>query len=423
MGAGYVGVATAVGLAENGSRLLLIEQDSERLAALAEGRISFHEPGLPEAYTTQYAAGRIVPTSAIPERGIDLVVVCVGTPIDETGYTDVSYVSRALEQAAPAIAAGATCVIRSTLPVGSAVRLAKSTGVDPTRLFVAPEFLRQGSALDDIRNPTRVVIGAVADFPEPAALELMTATFSTTAAPLLVMRAEEASLVKNAANVYLALRLTFANELAGLAEDLGIDVGPVLAGIGHDPRIGPAYLSPSYGFGGSCLPKEVRSLSSEGLDRGLPMHLARAISEANADHQRRFARRIAEAVGGLAEKRIALLGLSFKGDTDDVRASPALRLAARLLSNGADLRAHDPVAGPNARRVLPDLTVVPTVAEALRDADAAVIATEWPAYRKMDWTGLRDTMRRPLIIDGKRVLDCAQLKSSGYIVERIGDGG
>lgn len=423
VGAGYVGVATAVGLAENGRRLALVEQDSERLAALDDGRISFHEPGLPEAYATQHAAGRIVPTSVIPERGIELVVVCVGTPIDETGYTDVSYVACALEQAAPAIAAGAACVIRSTLPVGSAVRLAKSTGVDPARLFVAPEFLRQGSALDDIRNPTRVVIGAVADFPEPAALDLVNSTFSTTAAPLLVMRAEEASLVKNAANVYLALRLTFANELAGLAEDLGVDVGPVLAGIGHDPRIGSAYLSPSYGFGGSCLPKEVRSLSSEGLDRGLPMHLAGAISEANADHQRRFARRIAEAVGGLAGKRIALLGLAFKGDTDDVRASPAVRLAARILANGADLRAHDPAAGANAQRVLPDLTVVPTVEEALRGADAAVIATEWPVYREMDWAGLRDTMRRPLVIDGKRLLDCARLKSSGYTVERIGDGG
>ena len=422
MGAGYVGVATAVGLAENGRRLLLVEQDPDRLAALGEGLISFHEPGLPDAYAVQFSAGQIVPASAIPEHGIELVVICVGTPIDDTGYTDVSYVARALEQAAPAIDSGAACVIRSTLPVGCGVRLVKSTGVEPARLFVAPEFLRQGTALNDIRNPTRVVVGAVADFPEPSALELVTATFSSTSAPLLVMRAEEASLVKNAANVYLALRLTFANELAGLAEDLGVDVGPVLTGIGHDPRIGPGYLSPSYGFGGSCLPKEVRSLTSEGLDRGLPMHLAGAISEANADHQRRFARRIADAVGGLAGKRIALLGLAFKGDTDDVRASPAVRLAARLLANGADLRAHDPVAGANAQRVLPDLTVVPTVAEALRGADAAVIATEWPVYRELDWAGLRDLMRQPVLIDGKRTLDRAALKSAGYVVERIGDG-
>jgi len=205
------------------------------------------------------------------------------------------------------------------------------------------------------------------------------------------MRAEEASLVKNASNVFLALRLTFANEVAGLAEDLGVDVGPVLDGIGLDPRIGRAYMRPSYGFGGSCLPKEVRSMSSEGLDRGLPMHLTTGISQANADHQQRFGRRIADAVGGLAGKRIALLGLAFKDDTDDVRPSPALQLAARLINGGADLRAHDPAAGENARRVLPDLAVVPTVEGALLGADAAVIATEWPYVRP--WTGPRCARR------------------------------
>ncbi len=250
----------------------------------------------------------------------------------------------------------------------------------------------------------------------------VTGAFAHPGTPLLVMRAEEASLVKNAANVFLALRLTFANEVAGMADDLGVDVGPVLDGIGHDPRIGHAYLRPSYGFGGSCLPKEVRTLSTAGLDRGLPMHLAHAISDANADHQRRFARRIARALGGLEGKRIAFLGLAFKADTDDVRSSPALRLAARLLADGADLRAHDPAAGENARRVLPDLVVVPTAEAALAGADAAVIATEWPAYRDLDWAAIRPTMRRPLVIDGRRLLSETDLRALGYTIERVGDG-
>ena len=313
-------------------------------------------------------------------------------------------------------------MIRSTLPVGSAARLANQPGVAPERLFVAPEFLRQGSALHDIRRPTRVVVGTIGECPDAEALALVTGALAQPGVPLLVMRAEEASLVKNASNVFLALRLTFANEVAGLAEDLGIDVGPVLDGIGHDPRIGPMYMRPSYGFGGSCLPKEVRSLSSAGLARGLPMHLTGAISDANADHQRRFARRIADAVGGLAGKRIALLGLAFKADTDDVRSSPALRLAARLLAEGADLRAHDPAAGENARRVLPDLVVAATAEEALQDADAAVIATEWPVYRDLDWAALHERMRRPLIIDGRRLLPCGQLRAMGYVVEQIGEG-
>jgi len=422
VGAGYVGIATAVGLAEQGRTVVLVEQDAARLAALADGRIPFHEPGLPEAYATLHAAGRIEPSAEIPRNGLDLIFVCVGTPLNGSGSTDASQVARALDQAAPAIAAGAACVIRSTLPVGSAAGVASRPGVAPERLFVAPEFLRQGSALGDIRRPTRVVVGTFGEHPDPDALALVTGALRQPGTPLLVMRAEEASLVKNASNAFLALRLTFVNEVAGLAEDLGVDVGPVLEGIGHDPRIGHSYMRPSYGFGGSCLPKDVQSLATVGLNRGLPMHLAGAISEANADHQLRFARRIADAVDGLAGKRIALLGLAFKDDTDDVRSSPAVRLAARLLDGGADLRAHDPAAGENARRVLPDLVVVPTVEEALRGADAAVIATEWPAYRDLDWAALHATMRRPLIIDGRRLLPYAQLRSMGYLVERTGDG-
>ncbi len=422
VGAGYVGVATAVGLAEQGRDIVLVEQDPDRLAALADGRIPFHEPGLPEAYASQHAAGRIMPSAEIPRDGLDLVVICVGTPIDDTGSTDVSYVAQALDQSIPAMTAGAACVIRSTLPVGSAARLANRPGVAPERVFVAPEFLRQGSALEDIRRPSRVVVGTIIDHPNAEALAFVTEALAHPGSPLIVMRAEEASLVKNASNVFLALRLTFANEVAGLAEDLGVDVGPVLDGIGHDSGIGHAYMRPSYGFGGSCLPKEVRSLSGVGLERGLPMYLATATSDANADSQRRFARRIAVAVGGLAGKRIALLGLAFKADTDDVRSSPALRLAARLLAEGADVRAHDPAAADNARRILSDLIVVPTVEEALHQADAAVIATEWPAYRDLDWAALRETMRRPLIIDGRRLLPYAQLRSMGYVVERIGDG-
>lgn len=422
VGAGYVGIATAVALAENGPNVLLVERDTDRLRALVDGRIPFHEPGLPEAFAMQHAAGRIVPSVHLPGIGVDLIVICVGTPTDDMGSTDVSYVEHALEQAVPAIAAGAACVIRSTLPVGSAVRLANRPGLVPERLFVAPEFLRQGSALEDIRKPTRIVVGTFGEHADAEALALVTRALAHSGTPLLVMRAEEASLVKNASNVFLALRLTFANEVAGLAEDLGVDVGPVLEGIGHDPRIGNTYMRPSFGFGGSCLPKEVRSLSTVGLDRGLPMHLADAISDANADHQRRFVRRIAEAVGGLAGTRIALLGLAFKANTDDVRSSPAVRLAARLLNEGADLRAHDPAAGENARRVLPNLMVVPTAEEALRGAEAAVIATEWPIYRDLDWAALHETMQRPMIIDGRRLLPEAELRALGYVVERIGDG-
>jgi len=422
VGAGYVGVATAVGLAERGHRVSLVERDPGRLAVLAAGGIPFHEPGLPEAYGSQFARGAIVPSEGVPTIAGALVLVCVGTPINEMGSTETGQVEAALDDAVRADGNTLAFVIRSTLPVGSVTRIAQRPGVNPERLFVAPEFLRQGTALADIRRPSRVVIGSAAETPEAAALGAVVAALGHEGARILVMRAEEASLVKNASNVYLALRLTFANEVATMAEDLDVDVGPVLEGVGLDPRIGSAYLRPSYGFGGSCLPKEVRSLSTAGLDLGLPMHLARAISDANDDHQRRFARRIAEAVGVLAGKRIALLGLAFKADTDDVRSSPAIRLAVRLMASGADVHAHDPAAGPNAARLLPDLAIEATAEDALRGAHAAVIATEWPTYRELDWAAIRETMASPIVLDGRRILDGARLGALGFTVLRTGSG-
>lgn len=421
VGAGYVGIAVAVGLAEEGHEVLLVERDASRRDALAQGRLPFHEPELPEAYARHHTAGAITISSAVPSSEVDVVLICVGTPISELGSTDVSQVAAALDQATPAMTSGATCVIRSTLPIGSAVRLSRRPEVPRERLFVAPEFLRQGSALADIRHPSRVVIGMF-DSPDPTALSLVKDLLTREGAPVRVMRAEEASLVKNAANVFLAMRLTFANELAGMAEDLGIDVGPVLDGIGDDPRIGHSYMRPSFGFGGSCLPKEVHSLSSEGLDRGLPMHLSAAVADANADHQRQFTRKIARAVGGLAGRRVAVLGLAFKADTDDVRSSPALRLAARLIAGGADVRAHDPAAAMSATQALADLRVVGSPEEALAGADAGVVATEWAMYRDLDWASIKGMMRQPLIFDGRRLLDHQHLRAVGFEVYRLGDG-
>ena len=423
VGAGYVGMATAVALAETGHRVLLVERSPEKLRLLEAGQVPMHEPELPEAYAAMFERGRILPMPALPASPMHLVIICVGTPVMESGLTDTAQVEAALTAAVPAMAGGAACVIRSTLPVGSSGKLARMRGVVSERLFVAPEFMRQGSALEDVRHPTRVVIGSVSATPDAASVHLVaTALTAGEPAKALMMRAEEASLVKNGSNVYLAMRLSFANEVAALAEDLGVDVGPVLAGISLDPRIGPGYFQPGFGFGGSCLPKEVSSLSAAGLDLGLPMYLARAIASANDDHQRRFARRIAVAVGGLSGKRIALLGLAFKADTDDVRSSPALRLAARLLSEGADVRAHDPAAGAAARRALPNLQVVATPEEAVRDASAAVIATEWAEYRNLDWASLRPTMKHPLILDGRRLLPATELRAAGFTVIRVGDG-
>lgn len=223
------------------------------------------------------------------------------------------------------------------------------------------------------------------------------------------MAAEAASLVKNASDVFLATKLTFTNELAGIAEDLGVDVSVVLEGIGHDPRIGHSYMRPSYGFGA-------------GLERGLPMHLAHAVSIANTDHQNRFVCRIAAALGRLSDKRIGILGLAFKAHTDDVRLSPGMYVVRQLIGAGADVRAHDPDAGPNATRVIPGLRLVSNSHDAFRDADAVVVATEWPQYLDIDWPVLKHRMRCPLVFDGRRLLDATKLRRAGYDVYALGDG-
>jgi UDPglucose 6-dehydrogenase len=229
-------------------------------------------------------------------------------------------------------------------------------------------------------------------------------------------------MIKNGANAFLALKLSFANEMAGLAEEMGVDVGDVLAGISADPRIGGAYMRPSFGFGGSCLPKELQTLAVAGRSVGLPMHVTTAASQANLASQNRFADRVASTLGGVRGKRIGLLGLAFKNDTDDVRGSPALRLASALLASGAEVRAFDPAAMSNALREEPELVVVERAEDVFEDADAVIIATEWPQFASLDWSVLAPRMIEPLLIDGRRIVDPASVEASGFRLVTLGRG-
>ena len=306
------------------------------------------------------------------------------------------------------------------MPVGTSQRLLRDGHVaDEPRFFTVPEFLRQGSALADFANPTRVVIGrsANADADSEA---MLVEVFGAFGGPLRRVTLEEAELIKNGANAFLALKISFANEMAGLAEHSGADVGPVLEGIGLDPRIGSTYLHPSFGFGGSCLPKELQTIATSGIERGLEMHVTSAAHLANLAHQDLFAERIDAIVGGVAGRRIGLLGLAFKAGTDDIRSSPAVRLAGWLLEHGADVRAYDPAAAGPASRALPTLVIAESAVEALTGAEVAVIATEWPEFKELDWAAVRARMATPLVIDGRRLLDPAAMRDLGYRYERVG---
>jgi UDPglucose 6-dehydrogenase len=419
VGAGYVGLVTAVGMATLGHEVEVIETRADRLASLRAGRVPIHEPGLQEAYSTAVGQGRLRVGNTPSSHDVEIAMVCVGTPIGEGGRADLSQLREALVGVRPLIDRGGILAIRSTLPVGSSKLVVEWLDGVTARLFSNPEFLAQGRAYRDFLAPSRIVIGTFGE-PDPVALGVLRKAFSGIDAPVLVVTAPEAELIKNGANAFLALRLSYVNEIAALCEMYEADVTPVLQGIGLDPRIGPSYLSPAYGFGGSCLPKELQTLALAGLARGMPMHVTRAASEANAAHQLRFAERIAAAMGGAEGRTVAMLGLAFKAGTDDVRSSPALRVARYLLDAGATVRGYDPEASDNARRELPDLAIAGTAECAITEADAAVIATEWPEFATLDWAGLRGRMAQPVLIDGRRLLNPVQMRHLGYRYEAVG---
>ena len=419
IGAGYVGLVTAVGLARFGHTIELVETEPNRLTELRGGRVPFREPGVQEALTAALASGSLTVLDHVSKTTAEIALICVGTPIDDRGHADVSAVETVLADLA-ARELRPIVVIRSTTPVGTCQRLLRDGHVvDPSRFFAVPEFLAQGSALADFAAPHRVVIGQTR-WADPEASATLVDLFGVFGAPVRVVSLEEAELIKNGANAFLALKISFANELAGLAERSGADVGPVLETIGLDPRIGSTYMRPSFGFGGSCLPKELQTIAMSGLERGLPMHVTAAATEANLAQQRLFAERVDGIVEGSTGRRIALLGLAFKANTDDIRSSPAVALARWLVDRGAIVTAYDPAAGPRAARAVPELQLCDTAVEALTGADACVIATEWPEFKHIDWSEAQRLMAAPIVVDGRRLLDPKRMRDLGYRYERVG---
>jgi len=420
IGGGYVGLVTAVGLASLGRDVQLVETGAVRLEALRDGRIPIHEDGLQEAFDAAVSAGCLTVADAVPaDPGI--ILVCVGTPIGDDGTSDLRQLDAAMSALRGRLGPEDILVIRSTMPVGGTRRAVEAAGLATSRVFTNPEFLRQGTAVEDFGHPNRIVIGRFPDA-DRAALDDVCALYDSIEAPRLIVDVEAAEIIKNGANAFLALKLSFTNEISSLCEEAGADVDEVLAGIGADPRIGRTYMHPSFGFGGSCLPKELTTLALAGRSLGLPMHVVTAASAANLAAQDRFAERVAAAIGGAQGRTLALLGLAFKAGTDDIRDSPAMHLAERLLADGAIVRGYDPAAGANAAQRLPALDVVDAAATAVEGADAIIIATEWPEFRDLPWAAWAARPDRALVIDGRRLLDADALRAAGYTVIQLGDG-
>ncbi|HET6379552.1 MAG TPA: UDP-glucose/GDP-mannose dehydrogenase family protein [candidate division Zixibacteria bacterium] len=429
VGLGYVGLVTATCLARLGQEVIGLEADSEKLRRLERNEPPFFEPGLDGELAVQRHEGRLRVTSDASEalRDPEVVLICVGTPSRPTGEADLRAVDRVIDSLARELQNHAVIALRSTVPVGTTRRvearlnevLREHGAPAGVPVFANPEFLRTGRAMEDFLRPWRVVLGRT-DLPTEEHTERLLTLYRPLDAPTLVFDAESAELVKNAANAYLATRISFINELAALCERAGASIDAVIAGIAGDPRIGGEYLRPGLGYGGSCLPKDVRSLMAMGIEYGVAMRVARAVDAVNQDQPNRVADRLAEELGGLAGRSIGILGLAFKAETDDIRDSPALSLARALHRRGATVRACDPQASAAVAAREPWIEIADGPAEVAEGADAVVLSTEWPEYVTLDLRELASRMARPVLLDARNALDPKGAAAAGLRYLRVG---
>ncbi len=415
VGAGYVGLTLAACLAKMGHRVVCVEKDPGRLEAVQGGSCPFHEPGLPELLLEGMQEGRLAFTGELWEAAerAEVVFCAVGTPSGRNGEADLSAVEEVADQLARLRNGDRIVALKSTVPVGTTDRVARRLGPNGgAHVACTPEFLREGSAVEDFFRPYRTVIGTRSSL----AARRLRALFEPLGAPVLLTDPPTAEMIKYASNAFLATKISFINEVAAVCEHVGADLRTVAEGMGLDPRIGPHYLKAGIGFGGSCLPKDVRALVELAREYLVEPVLLEAVLRVNEAQRRRFVDRVEALLGGLSGKTVAVLGLSFKAGTDDVRESPALAVAERLLARGAAVRAHDPVAMEAARRKLPSLACFPDPYEAVRDADAVLLLTDWPQYRDLDWYEIRRRVRRPIVVDGRGMGLAPRLMAEGFSV-------
>jgi UDPglucose 6-dehydrogenase len=426
IGTGYLGLTHAVCMADLGHQVLAIDVDAEKIAKAARGETPFFEPGLEPLLRKNLDAGRLRFTDSFAEVGEfgDVHFICVGTPQAKGGggNADLSYVFSAAEALAPHLTRATLIVGKSTVPVGTSREIiarvhAAAPAGDLVDYAFNPEFLREGYAVQDSLTPDRIVFGVTSD----AADDLMRAVYATPLAsgiPGLTMDLETAELVKVAANSFLATKISFINVMAEMCEASGADVIRLADAIGIDERIGRKFLSPGLGFGGGCLPKDIRAFRATAADKGVDslVDLLTTVDTINLGRRDRVISLARGAVGDLSGKRIAVLGAAFKPNSDDIRDSPSLAISGHLADEGAIVTVHDPVAMPNAARVRPDLRYADSVHDAARGADLILHLTEWADYRAIDPDALRSIVTNPVLIDGRCTLDADVWRAAGWTV-------
>ena len=427
IGSGYVGLVLGACLAETGNEVICADVNEAKIEGLKKNILPIYEPGLEEFVERNQEDGRLSFTTdvgaAIAES--EVVFIAVGTPPDEDGSADLRYVLAVADQIGEHMTREMVVVTKSTVPVGTATKVRETVARKarfPFHVCSNPEFLKEGAAVDDFMKPDRVVLGVSSDYARDVMAEVY-APFVRTGNPVIFMDVASAEMTKYAANAMLATRISFMNEIANVCERVGANVDLVRKGIGSDSRIGPSFLFPGPGYGGSCFPKDVKALVRTASSVGAPLRVLEAVEEANDRQKTRLFEKTSRALGNVRGARVAVWGLSFKPQTDDMRESPALVLIDALVEAGAKVCAHDPVAIEEARRRLGDVVeYAETNYEALRGADALVVVTDWNEYRHPDFERMKELLRKPIVVDGRNLYDPHRMRSLGFTYHSIGRG-
>ncbi|MEM1403144.1 MAG: UDP-glucose/GDP-mannose dehydrogenase family protein [Pseudomonadota bacterium] len=428
IGAGYVGLVSGACFAEFGASVVCVDKQEDRISSLKAGSIPIYEPGLDDLVKKNADAGRLSFTTdlATSVRNADLVFIAVGTPTRRgDGHADLKYVYAAAEEVAQNLQGYTVIVDKSTVPVGTArevARVIRKTNTDADFDVASnPEFLREGSAIGDFMRPDRVVLGVESERAEALLRELYR-PLNLIEAPILVTDLESAELIKYASNAFLATKISFINEMSNLCEKTGADVNAVAKGMGMDKRIGNKFLHAGPGYGGSCFPKDTLALNRMAHEYGVSSRIVEAVVEVNASQKARMVAKIREALGGSeAEKTIAILGLTFKPETDDMRDAPALAILPALADRGAIIRAHDPEGIDEARHLLPDsIEFCERIEDAVSGADAIVLMTEWNLYRGLDLPSLRASMKGDVFVDLRNVYERNLMERAGLTYTSVG---
>lgn len=425
VGVGHVGLVTGACFADLGNRVIALDTDQARVEGLQRGQMPIYEPGLEELVSRNVSAGRLTFTSSYDEaiRDAEFVFISVGTPGGVEGEADMKYVRQAAESIAEAMIAPLIIVNKSTVPVGTGdwvadiIQSHQKVSI-PFSVVSNPEFLREGAAISDFMSPARTVLGST----DARAAEKVAQLHLPLRAPIVITDLRTAEMIKYASNAFLATKISFINEIANICEALGADIKEVATGMGYDPRITRSFLDAGLGYGGSCFPKDVKALAYMAEEKGRHPQLLHAVMEINQDRRSQLVEKARELLGGLEGKKVGLLGLTFKPNTDDLREAPALDVAELLLQEGAQVVAYDPVGMEGATHLMPDIEMAGDAYALADQADAIIVCTEWNEFIQLDLERIRDLMREPVIIDGRNIYDPKEVVRLGFKYVGFGQG-